>query len=252
MNDIGFIIVRHVENEFQDRYWKECYTSIRKFHTDKKIVIIDNNSDYKFIDSTFKMINCEVINSEIPESRFFAPFYYLLTNKFDFEIGIILHDGIIFTDYMRFDDINESKFLWHFSTKQEQNNILRLISKLENSNLLLNTYKNNDWVGSLGGMGVFNISFLKTLEKIYKITNLKTEIISNVDAMDWERLIGVIMCTNSKLIKNNYSYMNECVDINNNITNNINWAYSFEQYLNDKISCNLQKPIVKIFGRRVL
>lgn len=259
MNDIGFLIVRRVKNEKHSEYWKECYSSIRKFYPDKKIIIIDNNSDNNLIDLNFELINCEVIKSEIPESGFFAPFYYLLTKKFDFETGIILHDGMIFTDYIDFRDVKLCKFFWHFTSKCYQVNVNYFMNQLKNSDILLDVYNTNNWVGSLGGTGIFNISFLQKLEKNHEITRLKDRIKCSSDITDWERLIGIIMYANSKPFE--YSYFDDCVttaacnipgvDNRGIYTQRIDWAYSYEQYLLDKSNNNLRKPFVKIFGRRL-
>lgn len=239
-------------------YWKECYSSIRKFYPDKKIIIIDNNSDNNLIDLSFELINCEVINSEIPESGFFAPFYYLLTKKFDFETGIILHDGMIFTDYIDFNSVKLCKFFWHFTSRCLQISVHDFMKELKDSQSILDAYYTNNWVSSLGATGVFNISFLKKLEEKHEITRLKNKIKANLDITDWERLIGIIMYANCKPFE--YSYFNDCVTdaintpgVNNNgvYVDRIDWAYSYEQYLVDKSVNNLRKPLVKIFGRRL-
>ena len=41
MNTIGFIILRHVNNEQTGIYWKKCYESIRRFY--KKWISFTNN-----------------------------------------------------------------------------------------------------------------------------------------------------------------------------------------------------------------
>jgi hypothetical protein len=72
MNDIikndnfGFIIVRHVNSEKTNKYWIEAYSLIRKYYNNK-IVIIDDNSDYNFVNYNSEyidIINCEFIKSE--------------------------------------------------------------------------------------------------------------------------------------------------------------------------------------------
>ena len=72
MNDIikndnfRFIIVRHVNSEKTNKYWIEAYSLIRKYYNNK-IVIIDDNSDYNFINYNSEyidIINCEFIKSE--------------------------------------------------------------------------------------------------------------------------------------------------------------------------------------------
>ena len=41
MDKLSFIILRHVENEYQNLFWNECYDCIRKFYKHEKIYIID-------------------------------------------------------------------------------------------------------------------------------------------------------------------------------------------------------------------
>ena len=45
---IGFVILRNVTNEKEDKLWIKCYDSIRKLYKNR-ILIIDDNSDYKFL-----------------------------------------------------------------------------------------------------------------------------------------------------------------------------------------------------------
>ena len=51
MKTVGFIILRHVNNEITNKYWITCIESIRQFYPDNDILIIDDNSDYNFITS---------------------------------------------------------------------------------------------------------------------------------------------------------------------------------------------------------
>jgi hypothetical protein len=81
MSKLGFIILRHFKNEIHSKYWEECYFSIRKFYPDNKIIIIDNNSDKQYLNTSVNLENCEVIESEYPECRLFTPYYYILDKK---------------------------------------------------------------------------------------------------------------------------------------------------------------------------
>ena len=40
-----FIIVRHVNSELTNKYWKESYNCIRKFYPEIKVVIIDDSTN---------------------------------------------------------------------------------------------------------------------------------------------------------------------------------------------------------------
>ena len=43
--DYGFIITRHVNSEKTNKYWNNAIICIRTFYPQKKIVIIDDNSN---------------------------------------------------------------------------------------------------------------------------------------------------------------------------------------------------------------
>ena len=48
---IGFIILRHVNNEKTNMYWQKCYKNIRQFYPENDIIIIDDNSHYEYINN---------------------------------------------------------------------------------------------------------------------------------------------------------------------------------------------------------
>ena len=60
MENFGFIILRHVNNEEFNLFWQECYLAIRKFHKNK-IIILDNNSNESFVRTDLNLENCEEV-----------------------------------------------------------------------------------------------------------------------------------------------------------------------------------------------
>lgn len=90
----GFIMLRHVNSEETNKYWFECYKCIRRFYTEK-IVIIDDHSDPQHIGCSEELIHCEVICSEFPKRAELLPYYYLHKHAF-FEKAVILHDSVFF------------------------------------------------------------------------------------------------------------------------------------------------------------
>ena len=48
MKEIGFIILRHVNNELTNQYWIHSYKCIRQYYPENNIIIVDDNSDYNF------------------------------------------------------------------------------------------------------------------------------------------------------------------------------------------------------------
>ena len=66
MENTGFIILRHVNNELTNKYWQHCYDCIRIYYPEYPILIIDDNSNYEFI--TEKLLyQTTIINSEYPK-----------------------------------------------------------------------------------------------------------------------------------------------------------------------------------------
>lgn len=79
MNETIFIITRHVTQDMKncDEVWKECYKNIRKFYTNK-IIIIDNNSDYDVLKEDILLENCEIIKIHITKIVFIHHFIIYL------------------------------------------------------------------------------------------------------------------------------------------------------------------------------
>ena len=111
MDDKGFIILRHVNNDITNNYWIHCYNCIRKFYENDLIVIIDDNSDYNFI-TTHTLKNTIIINSEYKGRGELLPYIYYLRYNF-FNKAIIIHDSVFINSYIDF-SIDNYKFLWEF------------------------------------------------------------------------------------------------------------------------------------------
>ena len=79
---LGFIILRHVNSLETNRLWIECYDSIRKFYPLHKILIIDDNSKYNFVDKSKVLFNTLLIQSEFPGRGELLHYYYYLQHKF--------------------------------------------------------------------------------------------------------------------------------------------------------------------------
>ena len=60
----GFIITRHVNSEKTNKYWNHNIKLIRTYYPHKKIIVIDDNSNYSFVKPDFNYKNIETIQSE--------------------------------------------------------------------------------------------------------------------------------------------------------------------------------------------
>ena len=104
MDNFGFIITRHVNSVKTNKYWNHSVKLLRTFYPLKKIVIIDDNSNYDYVNSEFEYKNLHIIQSEFHGRGELLPYYYFLKYKF-FQNAIIIHDSVFF--HMR---INFEKF----------------------------------------------------------------------------------------------------------------------------------------------
>lgn len=86
MKEVGFIILRHVNNELTNLYWIHCINCINCIRLYKKILsrnhilIIDDNSDKLFL-TDIDFYKTTIINSEYPKRGELLPYYYYLNNK---------------------------------------------------------------------------------------------------------------------------------------------------------------------------
>ena len=265
---IGFIILRHINNIKTSWYWKLCYESIRNFYPENKIIIIDDNSDYSFIDTTYEktLFNTDIIKSRFTKRGEYLPYLYYYKYKF-FDIGIILHDSCFINCKFNFHDNENFKMLWDFNHTWDQpqdeiNMILNLVNNIE----LLDFYNQKElWNGCFGAMSIIRYSFLAEITEKYNLTNLVNHINNRYNRMSFERIIGCIMqkenslfcnyfasipifpekgiCGNITEYKQSYSdYLKKYIRINKKP------EIYFKECINDMKNNNF--PIIKIFSGR--
>lgn len=211
MNTIGFIILRHVNNEQTSIYWKKCYESIRRFYKKNKIMIIDDNSNYKYIDSRYEntLVDTEIIINTTKAHGEILPYIYFLKYQF-VDIAVFVHDSVFINKYTDFSNIDTCKMLWSFpkidyplkaklkGNKPELINkavdltcseyMPKMIKFLDNNEKILHYFHNAEWTGCFGGMSVISNEFLYKLDKIHKISNLIPIIKIRQERMFFERL----------------------------------------------------------------
>ena len=196
-NNIGFIILRHVKDQETDQYWKLCYNRIRALYKNNHIIIIDDNSDYKFVDTEYekKLPKTTIIKSEYPGRAELLPYYYYLSNKL-FDTAVILHDSAFVNRRINF-NVAEACFLWHFEHNKrydQPKDEIRLLSKLDNSKELLEFYsKKHLWKGCFGCMTAITHDFLTKINKKYKLDKLLPHISTRHHRKSLERVIGCII-----------------------------------------------------------
>jgi hypothetical protein len=195
MEKLGFIILRHVNSQKTDLYWKHSYTCVRKYHPEAPIMIIDDNSKYDFIDCTFQeqLTNTTVIDSEYPGRGELLPYYYYLQNPL-FETAVILHDSAFLNSNIDF-TVDNYAIMWTFEHNCDQPadevNILR---HLDNSEELLTFHANRkNWKGCFGGMSVIKHDFLKRINSRHNIAKMLPYVRTRYNRMSFERVSACLL-----------------------------------------------------------
>lgn len=92
-SEFGFIILRHVSDQITNTYWRRCLNCIRTHYPKTAIMIIDDNSDQKFVTECLDN-NCHLIQYEFPGRCELLPFYYMWKLK-PFDRAIFVHDSVL-------------------------------------------------------------------------------------------------------------------------------------------------------------
>lgn len=193
MSEIGFIILRHVNNELTNNYWIRSYLSIRKLYPDNKILIIDDNSNYQFININEKLLyKTSIIRSEFPGRAELLPYYYFLKNKL-FDIAVIIHDSVFINSYIDF-SVEKYKLIWCFEHGSDQIEDETNMLKLFNDDKLLEFHQNKSlWKGCFGGMSVIKYDFLETINNKYNLSLLLDKVITRYNRCSFERVIACLL-----------------------------------------------------------
>lgn len=258
MSNYGFIITRHVNSETTNKYWNQCVKLIRSFYPLRRIVIIDDNSNYDFVKADFDYANTTIIQSEYPKRGELLPYIYYLKHKW-FPNAVIIHDSLFIHKKIAFEYFSTPVMpLWHHEYDQEnKTNILRIASTLKNNHKLLKKINNsNEVVNSLGfnnddkfnlcfgGQCYIKLSFLERLENKYKLTNMIPAIKCRTDRCSLERILGLLFCEEYPNLLNVKSLFGDIMASPNA------FAYNYEHYNNDFKSKNIHRPFVKVWTGR--
>lgn len=253
MDKFGFIITRHVNSEITNRYWNHNVKLLRTLYPLRKIVIIDDNSNYEFVKPDFQYKNIEVIQSEFPGRGELLPYYYYLKYKF-FQNAVIIHDSVFFHKRINFENFNINVMpLWFFhSDKENVENTKRIAKKLKNNILIDNKVSkevnilgmNTDkWYGCFGVQSYINLNFLQHIENKYGITNLLSVIKCRKDRCCLERIFGTIFFTENPQLFYTKSLFGDIMKYQR-------WGYSYDNYIKNLTNGSLPRHIIKVWTGR--
>ena len=257
VTDYGFIISRHVTSANTNNYWNNAVICIRKLYPIRKIVIIDDNSNYNFVKSFYDYKNVTFIQSEFEKSGELLPYYYFHKYKF-FKNAVIIHDSIFIHKRFAFEKILGIPCipLWHFDADKEElqdrnflvknltnNEIIKYKLSLDNKNYIFNENDKN-WNGCFGVQSFINLNFLEKIEEKYSILSLVDYVNTRQRRCALERIFGAVFSTECKYLNNNKSLFG-------NIFRYCKWGYTFNEYLKDKYTKKIiYRPIVKVWTGR--
>jgi len=199
-NEVGFIILRNVNSELTNNYWMHCYDCIRKFYPENAILIIDDNSNHKFIKEK-ELYKTTIIHSEYPKRGELLPYYYYLHNKL-FDTAVILHDSVFINKEIDI-TVDKYKFLWEFDSKvqpqiEDERKMIKLFDDVE----LLNFYENRPaWYGCFGCMAIITHDYLTYINSKYDISKLLDCVLTRYNRCSLER---VLACMLQKMTKNKH------------------------------------------------
>lgn len=252
----GFIITRHVNSELTNKYWNQCVKLIRTYYPLRKIVIIDDNSNYVFVKPDHDYINLEIIQSEYPKRGELLPYIYYLRYKW-FDRAVILHDSVFIHKRIPFENIECSVLpLWHHNyDKENLNTLLQICGKLKNNIYLKQKLKGSDIniIGltqkdnfdlCFGVMSYIKLIFLEMLETKYGITNLISVINSRTDRCGLERIMGLLFWQESPNLKYTHSLFGNIYNHHRAL------KYNYDEYFNDFKNKRTRESFVKVWTGR--
>jgi hypothetical protein len=253
----GFIITRHVNSEITNKYWNQCVKLIRTYYPFRKIVLIDDNSNYAFVKNDHDYINLEIIQSEYPQRGELLPYIYFLKYKW-FEKAVILHDSVFIHKRIPFEKIGFDVLpLWHHNYDKENLDILlKITSKLKNNyhltqklkgpevNILGLNRTNDKFDLCFGALAYIKLNFLEMLETKYGISNLISVINNKTDRCGLERIMGLLFCQENSKLKYTHSLFG------NIHKHHKAFKYNYQEYSDDFKNKRAYEPFVKVWSGR--
>jgi hypothetical protein len=251
----GFIITRHVNSVQTNKYWNHNIKLIRTHYPFKKIVIIDDNSNYAFVKADFSYRNLEIIQSEYPGRGELLPYIYYLRHKW-FDNAVIIHDSVFFHKRIPFESIKVPVLpFWHHPyDKEHLNNLLRISGYLKNGSFIRQRLSGNEinilgmnedkFNLCFGGQCYINHSFLSNLERKYNISNLVHAVTCRTDRCGLERILGLLFNNEFKQLSKIKSFYG---DIR---THHLSFNYNFDNKLSDFRKNIIHGTLVKVWTGR--
>ncbi len=228
---LGFIMMRHIQDQKTSTYWFKSYESIRKFYPHVPIVIIDDNSNQKFINPDLEntLVNCQIIPSEYPRRGEMLAYYYFLQHHW-FDKAVIIHDSVFIRKKVDLNKCKNVKFLWHFENNELFDDLVfetMFLRQMDGPYIDMYVNKKEYWKGCFGLMAVIDYSFLKKISYIFV---LRDNIKSRRHRSCMERIFAVMCFHHYPQLMKDCSFFG---DIQNEYPRK--WGYTLKEYEQDEM-----------------
>jgi hypothetical protein len=200
-------------------------------------MIIDDNSDKKYLNENIVLTNCTVIYAN--GGAEFLPYYYFhLLHPFD--TAVIIHDSVFIQSHIDFNIQEDISFLWTF-VKNYDNDIFHLINELIETipyySELIDLYHQKErWNGCFGVMSVIKWDLLERMQKEYDLFSIIPKLKTRDHRSALERVFGL-------LIQRLHPKVNTLFG---DIHSYIRWGTTFTDYLTQ----DSNHAIVKVWSGR--
>jgi hypothetical protein len=196
---LGFIIIRHVNSNASDHFWKECYNCIRKFY-DNPILIIDDSSNRAFLTENLRLVNAQVVYDTTHKgaAEFLSYFYFHQLRPFD--SAVVLMDSVFLQSRLNI-SAEPVQFLWTFEHAydvwaQPAYDINGMIVKLPHGKELVALHGQiQNWKACFGTMSIIQWEALDRMNQKYRLWDfILPKVGSRPDRMAMERVLGILTC----------------------------------------------------------
>jgi hypothetical protein len=185
----AFVILTHVSKPEHHSIWQRCVESVKKWHPESKIIIIDDNSSLPIV------TDIPVIRSEFPGAGEILPYYYFAKYQWARRM-IVLHDSMFLQSRIPLGNFH-FKFLWSFKKFKHVNetDISKYLGMINQDFLHWNTVQGRLWwLGCFGVASVISLNLIKFLEMKYNIWNIWTRMTrTKSDRCVLERAFAIVM-----------------------------------------------------------
>ena len=244
MEDLIFIILRHVSQPQHNQLYIECYNRVRKLYANK-IYIIDDNSNKEIL-VNHDMSNVEIIQSEFPGKGEILPYYYMYHKKLG-KKAIILQDSMFIHKKIDTESVEDYKFLWSFDSNRHKRDYIEQFNsytfKLDSFEDLYDIFCEDYWHGCFGSTMIITLDFLVGLQERTKFLDSIANIVSREHRCMFERLIAVLCYYVKPKTKEEISLMG---DIFNQV---YPWGTPYGEYLKNRDRYD-NVPIFKVCNAR--